>query len=550
VQAEVRLSQVTVNGDPQTVDLRSANASRETKVLRLTAPVHRLQFDFNEGNPPGRPTSRLRYKLEGEDASWRDLPTKMRATIRFFDAQRTPIESVEYFLEGETPGWRGRVEASDFHSRSKQTIAPERAATAIVSFISHGGDTGIGIVGIDGVRLRVESAGDAAAQVFDLSIISGSNLDQPTGTPDRWERLQSTGLGIARLGIRPTPSPHPILVLEDDDPARYGNWVVKGESSIPVQAGDRLTLEWQTAHSIGRTGPGFVTYQHLKPGRYWFRVATAKANGELTGQEVSLPIEIVAPWHQRWEFWLVVAGLAGGAAIGLRQIALRRRMQRRLAEVEREQALERERARIARDLHDDIGAGLTEIAMQSDWVRRDIAPNTDAATLRRIERVCQSAVELTRSVDEIVWAVNPANDTLERFANYLTQAAKQFLDAAGLRVRFDVPLTLPAITLPGKVRHSLFQAVREALNNATKHAQADLVRLELKVETDGLRVVVEDNGCGFSPEQPGAAGTHEGLEGMRRRMEEIGGHFRVSSRPGSGTRIEFVVSLQPQETGR
>jgi signal transduction histidine kinase len=265
---------------------------------------------------------------------------------------------------------------------------------------------------------------------------------------------------------------------------------------------------------------------------------------------VSLPIEIVAPWHQRWEFWLVVAGLAGGAAIGLRQIALRRRMQRRLAEVEREQALERERARIARDLHDDIGAGLTEIAMQSDWVRRDIAPNTDAATLRRIERVCQSAVELTRSVDEIVWAVNPANDTLERFANYLTQAAKQFLDAAGLRVRFDVPLTLPAITLPGKVRHSLFQAVREALNNATKHAQADLVRLELKVETDGLRVVVEDNGCGFSPEQPGAAGTHEGLEGMRRRMEEIGGHFRVSSRPGSGTRIEFVVSLQPQETGR
>lgn len=261
-QAEVWLSQVTVNGEPQVVDLRSANASRETKVLRLTSPVHRLQFDFNEGNPPGRPTSRLRYKLEGEDLSWRDLPTKMRATIRFFDAQRRPFDSVEYFLEGETPEWRGRAEDSVFHLRRELTVVPDRAATALLSFVSHGGDSGIGIVGIDGVRLEVEPAGGAAAQVFDLSIASGSNLDQPTGTPDRWERLQSTSLGIARLGIRPTPNPHPILVLEDDDPTRYGNWVVKGESSIPVQAGDRLTLEWQTAHSIGRTGPGFVTYSN------------------------------------------------------------------------------------------------------------------------------------------------------------------------------------------------------------------------------------------------------------------------------------------------
>ncbi len=543
VQAEVWLSQVMVNGEPQVVDLRSANASRETKVLRLTAPVHRLQFDFNEGNPAGKPTSRLRYKLEGEDSSWRDLPTKMRATIRFFDAQRKPFDSVEYFLEGETPGWRGRTEDSDFHSCRELTVAPERTATALISFVSHGGDSGIGIVGIDGVRLAVESAGGLPLRSIDLSIVAGSDLSRPTGTPDHWDRTQSTGLGIARLGIRPTPTPHPILVLEDNDPARYGNWSIKGEYGIPVQPGDRLTLEWQTAHSIGRTGPGFVTYQRLRPGRYWFRVAAAKANGELTGQEVSLPIEIVAPWHQRWEFWLVVAALAGGAAIGTRQIVLRKRMQRRLAEVEREQALERERARIARDLHDDIGAGLTEIAMQSDWVRRDIAPHSDAATLRRIERVCQSAVELTRSVDAIVWAVNPANDTVERFANYLTQASKQFLDAAGLRMRFDIPLALPPITLPGKLRHSLFQAVREALNNVTKHARADLVRLELKVQPDGLRVVIEDNGCGFSPEKPGAAGTHEGLEGMSRRMEEIGGQFNISSSPGGGTRVEFFAPL-------
>ncbi len=87
-------------------------------------------------------------------------------------------------------------------------------------------------------------------------------------------------------------------------------------------------------------------------------------------------------------------------------------------------------------------------------------------------------------------------------------------------------------------------AVREALNNVTKHARADLVRLELKVETAGLRIAIADNGCGFALAQAGAAGTHEGLDSVRRRMEEIGGTFQVTSRPGGGTRVEFFVPLQ------
>jgi signal transduction histidine kinase len=123
------------------------------------------------------------------------------------------------------------------------------------------------------------------------------------------------------------------------------------------------------------------------------------------------------------------------------------------------------------------------------------------------------------------------------------QSAKQFLDAAGVRVRFDFPNELPTTALPGKVRHFVFQAVREALNNAAKHARADLVRVELKVEAASLRVVIEDNGGGFVAEQAGAVGTHEGLEGMRRRMEEIGGQFALRSRPGGGTRIDFWAPL-------
>lgn len=293
-------------------------------------------------------------------------------------------------------------------------------------------------------------------------VSAGTDLDQPSGSPANWTRAGSR-LELAQLGIRATPAPHPILVIRDDDPKNYGNWSLASGHGIPVQPGDRLTVQWQTAHSIGASGPGQADYGRLRPGSYWFRVAALKANGEPTGQEASLPIEIVLPVYFRWEFWLVLGAAVAGGGAWLGRVAMHRRMQQRIAQMEQQHALERERARIAGDLHDDIGAGLTEIAMQSDWVRRDLLQGPTADTLRRIERVCQAAVSLVRSVDEIVWAVNPANDTIERFVNYLAQSSEQFLEAASLRVRFDIPEQLPVGTLTGVQRHFVFLAVREAL---------------------------------------------------------------------------------------
>lgn len=541
--AEVKISQVGVEGQPQDAQASSEFPAPTAKPLRLSSTAQTLQFRFTESNPQGRPTARLRYKLEGYDDSWRDLPVQMRVLVHFRDRDNRGVGSAEFYFEGESPGWRGTLVDSDFLQRREQVTVPDRATSAHLSFLTHGGETGMGVIALDAIRVRVEAAGTHPPEVFDLSVTQGDDLSDPMGKPDNWTRETGSRPELARLQIRPIPTPHPILVLEDDDPNNYGNWSTMPLKGIPVRAGERLTLEWEVAHSLGRSGPGQANYPQLKPGRYWFRVATAKANGQVTGQEVSLPIVVVAPIYHRVEFWLVLVALAGGGTVGARQLLVQRRIQRRLAEVEHQQTLERERARIARDLHDDIGAGLTEIAMQSDWVRRDLVHGPTADTLRRIERVCQSAVELTRSVDEMVWAVTPANDTVARFANYLAQSTEQFLDAAGLRVRFDIPRELPVTALPGKVRHSLFLAVREALNNVTKHARADLVRLEISVEDTGLRLAIEDNGCGLALEQLGAAGTHEGLNTMRRRMEEIGGQFHLTSRPGSGTRVEFFTPL-------
>jgi signal transduction histidine kinase len=222
-------------------------------------------------------------------------------------------------------------------------------------------------------------------------------------------------------------------------------------------------------------------------------------------------------------------------------------MKRRLAEMERERQLEQERARIARDLHDDVGAGLTEIAVQADWLRRDVEQLHDAEITSRADRVCQSAVELIRSVDAIVWAVNPKNDTLDRFVGYLTQSADQFVRAAGLGIRLDVPDEVPARPLSGRMRHNLFLIVREVVNNAVKHADARLVRLGVRLD-EGLAgscvtLTIEDDGRGFDPHEPAADGHHFGLANIRRRADDIGGTLTLTSRPGSGTRVEVTAPL-------
>jgi signal transduction histidine kinase len=484
--------------------------------------------------------------MEGYDSQWLDLtvPVEMRITVQFLDAENRVLGIDSFTMNGETPGWHGTVQNSEFVDRQEQATAPHRATRFGVVILSQGPESIVGVAAIDNVRVQVaHPASGAAADHYDLSVKQGNDLTDPMGTPSNWAR-QGTRAGMSQLGIRPKPTPHPVLVLNDADATRFSTWTtINVLTNFPVQPGDRLTLFWQCAHSIGLGGSGSVTYSSLNPGHYSFRVAAARPNGELTGREFLLPIEVVPPLAQRPQFWAAIAGAAAILGTLFGRAVQRRRMKRRLAEIERLNFLERERARIARDLHDDIGAGLTEIAMSSDLARRELEHSQFPETRRRIDRICQSAVELTRSVDEIVWAVNPANDRLQHFVNYLTQTTEQFLNATGLRVRFDVPAKLPDIELSGKTRHLIFLAVREALNNAAKHAHASLIRLEVEFREKTLRVIVEDDGRGFTSDQHLSPGTHQGMEGMRRRLEEIGGSFTISSRPGCGTRAEFVVPL-------
>lgn len=556
-QADIRVTRVDVDNTAISREGELVGGAPASRTLRVPGSANTLSIHFTEANRAGDPTARLRYKLEGYDTEWHDVVQEhgMKVFLQFWDSdslsERRVVGSSVFYLNGETPGWQGAPEHAEFTNRCETVTAPEQARFVKVVIFSDGYLPSIGMVAVDAVRLEISRPG-AGGQVVshDLGV---TDINPPLDTvvnAGRWMRWGSMP-EMAQVRTRLTPTPHPILVLDDTSARYFAAWATdEKQQPMPVRAGDRLTLSWQVAHSVGGCGPAQADYPRLPPGDYRFRVAAAQANGELTGNELSVPVCVFVPFYYRWGFWLTLIAGAGGVAVWLGQVAVQRRMAWRLTELERQNALERERTRIARDLHDDIGAGLTEIAMLSAWIRRDIAAGQTADTRRRVDRVCQSAVELTRSVDELVWAVNPANDTLDRFASYLSQTTKQFLDAAGLRMRFELPPDTPATPMPGKTRHGLFLAIREALNNAVKHASADLITLTLSLNDVGVRVAIEDNGCGFAPADSEAEGAHEGLENMRRRMDEIGGHFRVVSRLGKGTRAEFDVPLHipPQET--
>ncbi len=535
-------SPVKTTGHPP---IRIPSTAREIR-FRFTADAAagRLANDAPLWSPPAPPppqAARLRYRLEGADAAWRDPPASARFDLRFEDEERGAIANEILLLEGESPGWNRAAEDSAFVRKRLTATVPPLTKTMRINFVSH---TSVGVIAIDEVEVVIQRQGESSISRHALPVDLGGRPFGPMATPARWEQ-SGNRVVMSQMRMRPSPTPHPILVIVDDDPELYGGWYQA--PPLDIQPGDRVTVSWSAAWSLGVGGKGTAAYENLKPGTYFFRVGAFYPNGEPSGIEAVLPVEIYVPWYLRRDVWAgtAVIGVAGAVAAG--RAASVRRIKRRLAEMERERQLEQERARIARDLHDDVGAGLTEIAVQTDWLRRDVEQLHDAEITGRADRVCQSAVELIRSVDAIVWAVNPKNDTLDRFVGYLTQSADQFVRAAGLGIRLDVPDEVPVTPLSGRVRHNLFLIVREAVNNAVKHAQAKFVRLGVRLDgrLDGGRVTitVEDDGRGFDPNEPADDGRHSGLANMRRRADDISGTLTLTSRPGSGTRVEITAPL-------
>ncbi len=281
-----------------------------------------------------------------------------------------------------------------------------------------------------------------------------------------------------------------------------------------------------------------VNYQAVPPGRYRFEVSATNSDGISTIQPAAAELLIRPhPWQTPWFITLAtLAALASALAIGW--AVARTRMRRRIQSLKLGAALETERGRIARDLHDDLGASLTELSILSALG----AENPDASQLRpALEHLSAKAKAVAGTLDEIVWAANPREDSLRSLVDYLCAFAREFADSAGIPLRTEVDRS-PAADLPlgPRRRHHVFLATREALNNAVKHAAASTIRLRVAIDAHRLVVRVEDDGRGFDP---ATAAAGNGLPNIRRRMADSGGACTIDSRPGHGTTVTITLPL-------
>jgi signal transduction histidine kinase/ligand-binding sensor domain-containing protein len=304
-----------------------------------------------------------------------------------------------------------------------------------------------------------------------------------------------------------------------------------------------LDTEWVDAETR-RT----VNYNYIPPGNYTFRVIACNSDDVWNDQGAGVAFEVLPYFWQTLWFRLLALALTIAASGGFVWFIARRRMRRKLERLKQQHAVEHERARIAQDIHDDLGAHLTRITMLSESVGGEL--DNPARAAAGLNQIYNTARELTRAMDEIVWAVNPRHDTLESLASYLEKFAQDLLATAGIRCRLDMPLQFPEWRLTAEVRHNLFLAFKEALHNVVKHSGAE-VHIRLTPKTASFELAVEDNGRGFAlgtgdkpSDKPGRFAAGNGLENMTRRLAEIHGHCDIQTAPGSGTKVVFTVPLK------
>ncbi len=286
-----------------------------------------------------------------------------------------------------------------------------------------------------------------------------------------------------------------------------------------------------------------ITHQTLGNGEYDFEVTACNSDGDWSKNTSTVTL-VVAPffWQTWWFRALSVLAFTFCVIAVVRYVSFRR-LRRQLHLLEQQAALQRERARIAKDIHDDLGANLTQIAYLGELANQD----RDEPKLlgERIGKISATARQAVKSLDEIVWAVNPRNDTLAHLLDYAGQFAVDYLRTVGIRCRLDFPAEIPARELSTDLRHNLFLVVKETLHNIFKHAGATEVRLRVLVDETALQIVIEDNGRGFTSAPSDALS--DGLRNMSQRMTDVGGECRVDSRPGAGTTVSLRLPW-PQET--
>ena len=316
--------------------------------------------------------------------------------------------------------------------------------------------------------------------------------------------------------------------------------------ALPKEIHFRHRLEGFDPDWVDDAGVRSARYGRLPAGHYRFRVAARNADGDW---QEAVPFGFVVPAHIYFQPWAIfLYGLTAIALVaGTVRVVSHRRLRNALARLEQQQLLERERMRIARDMHDEMGSKLTKISFLSEHAQ--VTTDSAGPLGNKLESIAQTSRELLKTMDEIVWVVNPRNDTLENLVAYLGHYAVEYFQNTNVECDLRLPPEIPHHALSSETRHNLFLTFEEALNNVLKHSAAAKARVEMTVNALEFELKVTDNGKGFEvpasaaniPSRGGGGGN--GLKNMRQRLVAVGGECLIASQPGAGTTVTLRVSL-------
>jgi signal transduction histidine kinase len=289
--------------------------------------------------------------------------------------------------------------------------------------------------------------------------------------------------------------------------------------------------EWINAASLPE-----ARYSKLAHGDYLFEIKAANSDGIWSAPQQLLRITILPPFWLTW--WFKILALASLAAIIFfsARYYLKRKLEKQLQIIEKKLAINNERLRISRDMHDELGTGLSKIALLSEVGKKSKAPNEEI-----INEISATSRGLAHKMGEIIWTLNPHNDTLGNLVAYLKEYVYDTTENLPVQINFDLPDDIPDVTLSHLYRQQLLLVTKEALNNALKYAQATQISFGLSVTGSLILFTIEDNGVGFDvtqiPKQK--AGKRNGLENMRARIESIGGFYELTTGKEPGTKVTY-----------
>lgn len=509
-------------------------------------PVHwsmgfrRLDFAFGPSGESDSVSWRLRYMLEGIDTKWHESGGIMRLSVRFFSSNGDVVGFKDFEARATSSGWRGKVSNSLFSDRQEKVIVPEKAVALGLFLVSGGHAFVVGAMAVDDLKLKIAGQSEA---LFEDDFETGVRLDESGGVPRGWQRA-GVRRDIMQVVRFDGPATNHALAVLDANVQSFGEWTTRIPLQDRVKAGDILELRWRELFSVGAGSKQGALYARVPPGRYIFRVrAESPLEGIVLG-ETFLSAEVVEPfWQSLWFIILCFLMVGGGLVLSVR-LVMYRRWQRRIERLEWQEALERYRSRIARDIHDDVGAGLTRIGLLCELISREVPLGSKVALVA--EEIRQTARTMTQNMSEIVCAINPHYDTVEGLAGFAGRFAQNFLEVAGIRCRLDMPIDLSGLEMSAEVRHNLFLAFKESLHNVAKHAAASAVEVSLVVDEKQLILSVKDNGCGFAADRVPCG---NGLNNMTTRMSALGGTCKIISKPGGGTIVNLILPVDRFSAG-